>query len=119
MLKPVHTILAAAAAGAASAALVSGVLSASPAGTSVPSYRVVEKTVSVPQKRQLTTDLQCPSGMVPVGGGWRKGGSWSPVGHAGGGDIDPSHSGWEYTLNVDRFIQGGGAYVIDVVCIAP
>lgn len=111
-LKLLSTILVGAASGALSAALVTVVISPGPAGSSVPSYRVIERTATVGSNSSVTEDSKCPSGMVPVGGGWR-----DPYGGAGGGDIDPSRRGWDiYLTNISAHSY---SFKFDVLCITP
>ena len=83
-------------------ALVSNAFAASATDSVVPKYKVVETPLTVGSK--ISEDVQCPKGMVPVGGGAR-----TSRGTVYASDIDAHHRGWVS-------IVGAGSYVFSVVC---
>lgn len=90
------------------------------AGGSVVHYKVVEKAFVVNANTTKVVTVNCPAGMVPVGGGAHYGSNGYPGGGAtyayvAESDISLSHRGWTSTLVVTGS-QGNSSFTASVTC---
>ncbi len=90
------------------------------AGGATPHYLVVEKTYSVASNATRIANVNCPKGMVPVGGGAHYGSNSFSGGNAtyayvAESDINLAHRGWASTLVVTG-AQSRSSFTADVTC---